>query len=82
MRLLGMEEKTIETYQKNITMFKQKVIDKAIEEINERTDIKVKYEFRKEKKRVIEIKFFISDNERGFENTFNDYDLLDEGIKE
>lgn len=82
MRLLGMEEKTIETYQKNITMFKQKVIDKAIEEINERTDIKVKYEFRKEKKRVIEIKFFISDNERGFENTFNDYDLLDEGMKE
>lgn len=82
MQYLGMEDKTRETYLKNITMFKQKVIDKALEEINERTDIKVKYELRKEKKKVTEIKFFISDNEKAFDNTFNDYNLLDAGLKE
>lgn len=82
MRRLGMEEKNMQTYLKNITMFKQKVLDKAIEEINERTDIKVKYELRKEKKRVTEIKFFISENEQAFDNTFNDYNILDAGLKE
>ena len=82
MRRLGMEDKTMLTYLKNITMFKAKVLDKAIDEINERTDIQVKYELRKEKKKVTEIKFYITENEKAFDNTFNDYNLLDAGLKE
>ena len=82
MRLIGIEDKVIETYLQNITMFKKNVISKALEEINERTDIKVNVEYRKERKRITELKFFIRANENEDRNMFRDYYELDAGLKE
>ena len=82
MRLLGIEENVIKTYLQNITMFKKNVITKALEEINDRTDIKVTVEYRKVQKRIAELKFYIEANENEENNMFRDYFELDAGLNE
>lgn len=42
--------------------FRRKVLEPAIEEINEKTDIKVSYDLQKEGKKVVGIKFIIREN--------------------
>lgn len=59
MTILGIEEKTKQTYRKNITMFKKNVIEKAIEEINYYTDIGVKIDYIRTKRTITGIRFNI-----------------------
>lgn len=48
----------------DIRDMKKRVIDKAIKEINEFSDIQIKIDYKKEKRRITEIKFKILPNER------------------
>lgn len=59
MELLGITEKTKETYLKNVSMFKKNVIEKAVEEINYYTELKIDVEYKKEKKKIKTIRFNI-----------------------
>lgn len=44
------------------SIFKQKVLDVAYKEINEKTDIRFEYEVIKEKNKVVKIKYYITSN--------------------
>lgn len=82
MRMLGIEEKTIGTYLKNITMFKRNVLNKALEEINTRTDLNVSVEYKKEGRTTTEFRFIIRANDKEDENMYRDYNELDAGLTE
>jgi plasmid replication initiation protein len=82
MRTIGIDNKTIETYLKNITMFKKNVLSKVLDEINTRTDINVSVEYRKEGRAIKELRFIIRANDKEEINMYRDYNELDAGLTE
>lgn len=82
MNLLGIDGKTKETYQKNVTMFKKNVIEKSLAEINEYTDLRVDIDYIRQKSKITGIRFNIYRRtmDEQWNNAENAYKELDKDL--